>query len=144
MTMRSVSLALVVAAIASLASADVGGPSKPTGKPIITASGLRYYELTVGSGATAQSGDIARVHYTGWLTDGRKFDSSYDHGQPLRFWLGKGNVIAGWDEGVVGMRVGGKRQLLIPAKLGYGAKGTAGIPPNADLVFEVELVGLDK
>jgi FKBP-type peptidyl-prolyl cis-trans isomerase len=86
-----------------------------------------------------------RVHYTGWLTDGTKFDSSRDHGgEPLRFWLGKGNVIKGWDEGVVGMKVGGKRQLHIPARLGYGARGSGRIPPNADLVFDVELVAVSK
>lgn len=146
MTARVLSFAFVLAALAPLALAGGGGggPAKTTGKPITTPTGLKYWDLKVGSGPVAAAGDIVVVHYTGWLTDGTKFDSSYDHGQPLRFWLGKGNVIAGWDQGVVGMKVGGKRQLHIPAKLGYGAKGAGPIPPNADLVFDVELLRVDK
>jgi FKBP-type peptidyl-prolyl cis-trans isomerase len=142
MTLRVLAVAVVVA-FAVRAAAE-GGPTATTGKPITTASGLQYWDLKVGDGTTAASGDIVRVHYTGWLTDGSKFDSSYDHGEPLRFWLGKGNVIKGWDEGVAGMKVGGKRQLHIPARLGYGAHGSGRIPANADLVFDVELVGVSK
>jgi FKBP-type peptidyl-prolyl cis-trans isomerase len=131
-----------VFAAASLAAPS--GPTPTTGKPVTTTSGLQYWDLKVGSGDVAASGDIVRVHYTGWLTDGTKFDSSLDRKEPLRFWLGKGQVIKGWDEGVAGMKVGGKRQLRIPAKLGYGDKGTGNIPPGADLIFDVELVGVSK
>ncbi len=107
------------------------------------ASGLVYEDLVVGEGAVAAAGQSATVHYTGWLTDGTKFDSSLDRGEPFQFPLGAGMVIRGWDEGVQGMHVGGKRKLTIPAELGYGARGAGGvIPPNATLVFEVELLGL--
>ncbi|MCB1789026.1 MAG: FKBP-type peptidyl-prolyl cis-trans isomerase [Gammaproteobacteria bacterium] len=109
----------------------------------ITDSGLKYEDLAVGDGATAQAGQRVSVHYTGWLTDGSKFDSSVDRGQPFEFSLGRGMVIRGWDEGVAGMQVGGRRKLTIPAHLGYGAQGAGGvIPPNATLVFEVELLGV--
>lgn len=109
-----------------------------------TASGLQYDELRVGDGAVARSGDDVLVHYTGWLTDGSKFDSSRDRDEPFRFALGRGNVIAGWDEGVAGMRVGGLRKLTIPPQLGYGAWGAGDvIPPDATLVFEVELLAID-
>ncbi len=104
-------------------------------------SGLKYVDLKVGDGTVAESGMTASVHYTGWLTDGTKFDSSLDRGQPFAFKLGAGQVIRGWDEGVKGMRVGGKRKLTIPPDLGYGSAGAGGlIPPNATLVFDVELV----
>ena len=106
-----------------------------------TASGLVFEELTVGSGNPATAGQKVSVHYTGWLTNGTKFDSSKDRGEPFIFPLGKGHVIRGWDEGVAGMKVGGKRKLTIPPTLGYGARGAGGvIPPNATLVFEVELL----
>ena len=108
-----------------------------------TASGLIIEELVVGSGAAATSGQKAKVHYTGWLTNGTKFDSSKDRGDPFEFPLGAGRVIKGWDEGVQGMKVGGKRKLTIPPGLGYGARGAGGvIPPDATLVFEVELLGV--
>ena len=104
-----------------------------------TASGLVIEELEVGTGAEATAGQQVQVHYTGWLTDGKKFDSSKDRNDPFVFGLGARQVIAGWDEGVQGMKVGGKRKLTIPASLGYGARGAGGvIPPNATLVFEVE------
>ncbi|MEM8932427.1 MAG: FKBP-type peptidyl-prolyl cis-trans isomerase [Acidobacteriota bacterium] len=106
-------------------------------------SGLQYQDLVQGEGAEAKPGQTVRVHYTGWLTDGTKFDSSVDRGEPFDFPLGAGMVIRGWDEGVAGMRIGGKRKLVIPPDLGYGAHGAGGvIPPNATLVFEVELLGL--
>lgn len=108
-----------------------------------TASGLIIEEITVGDGATAEVGQTVSVHYTGWLTDGQKFDSSLDRNEAFEFPLGKRWVIAGWDEGVQGMKIGGKRKLTIPPELGYGPRGAGGvIPPNATLVFEVELLGL--
>ncbi|MCC6956759.1 MAG: FKBP-type peptidyl-prolyl cis-trans isomerase [Anaerolineales bacterium] len=108
---------------------------------ITTASGLQYEDLLVGEGAQAQPGDTVSVHYTGWLQDGTKFDSSLDRGQPFTFTLGRGEVIKGWDKGVAGMRAGGKRRLVIPPDLGYGSQGAGGvIPPGATLIFEVELV----
>jgi FKBP-type peptidyl-prolyl cis-trans isomerase FkpA len=107
----------------------------------ITDSGLKYDDLKEGGGAEAVAGNQVSVHYTGWLEDGTKFDSSLDRNQPFQFGLGKGQVIRGWDEGVQGMKVGGKRKLIIPAQLGYGAAGAGGvIPPNATLIFEVELL----
>ncbi|HEB95712.1 MAG TPA: FKBP-type peptidyl-prolyl cis-trans isomerase [Sedimenticola thiotaurini] len=107
----------------------------------MTDSGLKYEDLAEGEGPQAQAGQQVRVHYTGWLTDGTKFDSSLDRNQPFDFPLGGGRVIRGWDEGVQGMRVGGRRRLTIPPQLGYGAAGAGGvIPPNATLVFEVELL----
>ena len=107
----------------------------------ITDSGLKFEDLAEGDGDTAAAGQQVSVHYTGWLTDGTKFDSSVDRNQPFKFALGKGMVIRGWDEGVQGMKIGGKRKLTIPAQLGYGASGAGGvIPPNATLVFEVELL----
>ena len=110
---------------------------------LTTASGLIIEELKTGEGATATAGQMVTVHYTGWLTDGRKFDSSKDRGEPFFFHLGGREVIAGWDEGVVGMQIGGVRKLTIPPELGYGPRGAGGvIPPNATLVFEVELLGV--
>ena len=111
---------------------------------IKTASGLQIEELVVGTGAAAASGQKVSVHYTGWLTNGTKFDSSKDRNEAFVFGLGRGQVIRGWDEGVQGMKVGGKRKLTIPPELGYGARGAGGvIPPNATLVFEVELLGVN-
>lgn len=104
------------------------------------ASGLQYEDMVVGNGKMADPGLTVTVHYTGWLTDGTKFDSSVDRGQPFTFQLGAGQVIPGWDEGVKGMRVGGKRKLTIPPDLGYGARGAGPIPPNSTLVFDVELL----
>jgi FKBP-type peptidyl-prolyl cis-trans isomerase FkpA len=108
---------------------------------VTTASGLQYEDLTEGTGAEARAGQTVSVHYTGWLTDGQKFDSSKDRNDPFDFVLGGGMVIKGWDEGVQGMKVGGVRRLTIPPLLGYGVRGAGGvIPPNATLVFEVELL----
>ena len=110
---------------------------------VTTPSGLRYIDEVVGKGAQPTPGKLVSVHYTGTLTDGKKFDSSLDRGQPFQFVIGKGQVIPGWDEGVMSMRVGGKRKLMIPSKLGYGARGAGGvIPPNADLNFDVELLSV--
>jgi FKBP-type peptidyl-prolyl cis-trans isomerase FkpA len=104
---------------------------------------LTVEEIQVGSGAEAVAGKQVSVHYTGWLTNGTKFDSSVDRGRPFQFRLGAGDVIKGWDQGVAGMKIGGKRKLTIPPELGYGARGAGGvIPPNATLVFEVELLGV--
>ena len=108
-----------------------------------TPSGLVIEEITVGTGAEAAAGQMVTVHYTGWLTDGTKFDSSKDRNDPFVFPLGAGHVIKGWDEGVQGMKIGGTRKLTIPPALGYGARGAGGvIPPNATLVFEVELLAV--
>ena len=108
---------------------------------VTTPTGLTYEDLVEGTGDAAKMGETVSVHYTGWLTDGKKFDSSKDRGQPFPFPLGAGRVIKGWDEGVQGMKVGGKRKLTIPPQLGYGSRGAAGvILPNAILVFEVELL----
>ena len=115
---------------------------------IVTASGLQYEEIIVGDGEQAAAGHYVSVHYTGWLQNadgsaGGKFDSSKDRNEAFEFPLGAGHVIKGWDEGVQGMKIGGKRKLIIPAALGYGARGAGGvIPPNATLIFEVELLGV--
>jgi FKBP-type peptidyl-prolyl cis-trans isomerase FkpA len=110
---------------------------------ITTASGLIYEDTVAGAGAEARAGQFVTVHYTGWLTNGSKFDSSKDRNDPFQFPLGQRHVIAGWDEGVQGMQVGGTRKLTIPPQLGYGARGAGGvIPPNATLVFEVELLAI--
>ena len=110
---------------------------------ITTASGLVYEDTVVGEGAEAVAGNYVSVHYTGWLTNGEKFDSSKDRDEPFEFPLAQRHVIAGWDEGVQGMKVGGTRKLTIPPQLGYGARGAGGvIPPNATLVFEVELLAI--
>ncbi len=110
---------------------------------VTTSSGLKYVDQVVGTGDPAVAGKTASVHYTGWLENGKKFDSSVDRGQPFSFPLGAGRVIKGWDEGVQGMKVGGKRKLTIPSDLGYGSRGAGGvIPPNATLIFDVELLGV--
>jgi len=117
------------------------GPTKVTGAPTKTASGLEYWDIKVGTGAVAQSGKHVKVDYTGWLTTGKKFDSSVGTGHPFDFMLGASQVIKGWDEGVAGMKVGGKRQLRIPPDLAYGKGGySTVIPPNATLIFDVRLV----
>ena len=125
------------------ARADNSAPSKVKGAPVTLPSGLKYVDLKKGGGAEAKAGASVSVHYTGWLTDGKKFDSSVDRGEPFQFKLGAGMVIKGWDEGVAGMKVGGKRQLTIPANLAYGERGAGGvIPPGATLIFDVELLAV--
>ncbi len=110
---------------------------------VTTPSGLQYKDLVVGTGATPQKGQNVKVHYTGTLENGTKFDSSRDRGEPFQFRIGVGQVIKGWDEGVITMQVGGRRELIIPPNLGYGARGAGRvIPPNATLVFDVELLGV--
>jgi len=115
------------------------------GKSVTTASGLKYIDQVVGKGASPIKGKQVKVHYTGTLENGKKFDSSVDRNEPFTFVIGVGQVIRGWDEGVMTMKVGGKRKLIIPAKLGYGAAGAGGvIPPNATLIFDVELLDVGK
>ena len=143
--------ALAAATSISLAKTQTAAP--PTPQPMLfpgiitdtvkTADGLQYKDLVVGTGLSAKTGNTVSVHYTGWLTNGTKFDSSLDHGQPFDFVLGAGGVIKGWDEGVVGMQAGGTRLLYIPPELGYGATGSGStIPANATLVFEVVLLSI--
>ena len=135
----------VIAMTSGHAQTNNSSPTKVNGKPTTTASGLQYWDITAGKGAAAVAGKNVKVHYTGWLTDGKKFDSSVDRSEPFVFPLGAGRVIKGWDEGVAGMKVGGKRQLRIPPELGYGARGAGGvIPPNATLLFDVELLDAGK
>jgi FKBP-type peptidyl-prolyl cis-trans isomerase len=126
------------------ATSNTNAPTKVTGDGVKSPSGLVYWDIRVGTGEAAKEGSHVRVHYTGWLTSGKKFDSSVDAGKPFDFTIGNGEVIKGWEEGVAGMRLGGKRQLRIPPALGYGAEGTPGgpIPPNATLIFDVELLGV--
>ena len=131
--------------LASAPAQDSGGPTKVSGKPTKLPDGLEYWDIKEGTGAAAKSGDKVKVHYTGWLTDGKKFDSSVDRNEPFGFTIDGHQVIKGWDEGVAGMKVGGKRQLRIPPELGYGSRGAGGvIPPNATLIFDVELLGINK
>jgi len=122
---------------------NTSAPTKVTGDGVKTASGLQYWDITVGTGDVAKEGSHVKVHYTGWLTTGKKFDSSVDAGKPYEFAIGRGDVIKGWDEGVTGMKVGGKRQLRIPPELGYGANGYPGvIPANATLIFDIQLLAV--
>jgi len=117
-------------------------PTKVTGDGVKTASGLQYWDIKVGTGAEAKTGSHVKVHYTGWLTTGKKFDSSVDAHQPFDFTIGNSEVIKGWEEGVAGMKIGGKRQLRIPPELGYGASGSGPIPANATLIFDIQLLGV--
>jgi FKBP-type peptidyl-prolyl cis-trans isomerase len=153
--MRHALLLVIVALVAAIAFAQTtarkkpvahaaAGPTAVTGDPVKTASGLEYWDIKVGTGATAAAGQTVKVHYTGWLTTGKKFDSSVGTSSPFEFKLGASEVIKGWDEGVDGMKVGGKRQLRIPPDLAYGEKGYEGvIPPSATLIFDVQLVAVE-
>ena len=138
----SVLLAAALATLPACQQRNITYPGeKTTMQKETTPSGLAFIDITVGTGTAAKAGDNVTVHYTGYLTDGKKFDSSVDRGQPFTFPLGAGRVIRGWDEGVAGMKVGGKRKLIIPPALAYGDRGAGGvIPPNAELVFDVELL----
>lgn len=134
---------LIGAVVAGAGVAYARHHHRPKEKIVKLADGLSYVDELVGKGPVAKPGHQVTVHYTGWLTNGTKFDSSLDRGQPFVFQLGAGQVIKGWDQGVAGMKVGGKRKLTIPASLGYGARGAGGvIPPNATLIFEVQLLGV--
>lgn len=146
---RTSAAALAVALLtAAAATAPVSSAmAQAKGKIMTTASGLQIEDTQVGTGATPKPGQICVMHYTGWLYEngakGKKFDSSVDRNEPFEFPIGKGRVIKGWDEGVASMQVGGKRTLIIPPELGYGARGAGGvIPPNATLIFDVELLGV--
>ena len=146
---KTFALFLAIAALALVplwAQTDTSAPTKVNGKAKTTASGVQYWDITVGTGTQATSGKTVKVNYTGWLTNGKKFDSSVDRGTPFSFKLGAMQVIKGWDEGVAGMKIGGKRQLKIPPEAGYGAQGVGGglIPPNSTLVFDVELLDVSK
>jgi FKBP-type peptidyl-prolyl cis-trans isomerase FkpA len=146
MKLIHVSAALTALVVFSLAAPPAVAQGA-SGKMSEMADGLKYTDTTVGTGVEATKGKKVSVHYTGWLynngTKGAKFDSSLDRGQPFSFALGAGQVIRGWDEGVAGMKIGGKRTLIIPPALGYGARGAGGvIPPNATLMFDVELLGV--
>jgi FKBP-type peptidyl-prolyl cis-trans isomerase FkpA len=134
-------MALVIVLVMMLALSSCEGPTRVSGPGVTTASGLQYWDIKVGTGAVAEKGMKVVVHYTGWLTNGKKFDSSVERYRPFPFRLGTGMVIKGWDEGVAGMKAGGKRQLRIPPELGYGSRGAPpDIPPDATLVFDVELL----
>ena len=143
----ALALAVLPASAQDHATPKNDSDKKSDTKMTRTSSGLQYQDTVVGTGESPKSGQICVMHYTGWLWEngekGRKFDSSVDRGKPFEFPLGQGRVIKGWDEGVASMKVGGKRTLLIPPQLGYGARGAGGvIPPNATLMFEVELLGV--
>jgi FKBP-type peptidyl-prolyl cis-trans isomerase FkpA len=143
--MFSAILAMTTVAIfAQSEMVDTSKPTPVTGPAKKTASGVSYWDIKEGTGATAMKGQTVSVHYTGWFTNGKKFDSSIG-GKPLPFKIGAHEVIRGWEEGVAGMKVGGKRQLKIPPELGYGSRGYPGaIPPNATLIFDVELISIDS
>ncbi len=138
-TSALISFTLILGGEGTMAATE----SNSAGQEITTSSGLKYVDQVLGAGEVAVAGKTTTVHYTGWLENGKKFDSSVDRGQPFAFPLGGGRVIKGWDEGVQGMKVGGKRKLTIPSDLGYGSRGAGGvIPPNATLIFDVELLGV--
>ena len=120
------------------------GPPPVAGEPTFSETGLGIIDIETGTGETPEAGQTLAVHYTGWLSDGTKFDSSLDRGSPFEFALGQGRVISGWDEGVATMKVGGKRRLIIPAELAYGEQERSGIPPNSELTFDIELLEIKE
>lgn len=135
----------ILAALIAVPAYAAKDTKKSDSKTVTTASGLKYTDVVVGKGASPVAGKQVKVHYTGTLENGKKFDSSVDRNDPFSFTIGVGQVIPGWDEGVMTMKVGGKRKLIIPSKLGYGASGAGGvIPPNATLLFDVELLDVSK
>jgi peptidylprolyl isomerase len=141
--MKRVLLMITGLLLACVIAMPVAAAEKKGKKMVTTVSGLKYVDLLEGAGSSPVKGKLVTVHYTGTLDNGKKFDSSVDRNEPFSFVIGVGQVIKGWDEGVMGMKVGGKRQLIIPANLGYGARGAGGvIPPNATLHFDVELLGI--
>src|ERR1022692_2735266 len=138
--MRTLAIVILVLAGTGLTTALSNGGDKKKDEIITTKSGLKYIEVKVGDGKIAKKGDAVTVPYTGMFKDGKKFDSSLDRNKPFTFELGQGEVIKGWDEGVAGMKEGGKRKLIIPSDLAYGPKGRGPIPPNAELHFDVDLL----
>jgi FKBP-type peptidyl-prolyl cis-trans isomerases 1 len=132
----------VIAALIIGCALTLSGCGHKTGVEVTTPSGLKYVDEVIGTGEKPRLGKTVVVHYTGTLTDGTKFDSSVDRGQPYEFRIGTGTVIRGWDEGILSMQVGGKRKLIVPPDLGYGAQVKNKIPPNSTLIFEVELLGV--
>jgi FKBP-type peptidyl-prolyl cis-trans isomerase len=133
---------LLVALLSGLALIEGGCGGGSQSKEVTTPSGLKYVDEVVGTGERARLGRTISVHYTGTFVDGTKFESSLDRGQPYEFRLGTGNVIRGWDEGILGMQVGGKRKLIIPPDLGYGSQSNGKIPGNSTLIFEIELISV--
>ena len=141
----TIAASVLMAALLAVPAFAATETKKTAGKTVTTASGLKYVDVVVGNGASPVAGKMVKVHYTGTLENGKKFDSSVDRNEPFSFTIGVGQVIAGWDEGVMTMKVGGKRKLIIPSKLGYGPRGAGGaIPPNATLLFDVELLDVAK
>ena len=135
--------AMAIAAVLFIALGTGGGGGRSSSGEVTTPSGLRYIDEVVGTGQSPKPGQNVTVQYTGTLQDGTKFDSSLDSGQPYKFQIGAGRVIEGWDEGIMTMKVGGKRRLIVPPNLAYGAVGRPKIPPNSTLFFEVELLGIN-
>ncbi|MDD2270916.1 MAG: FKBP-type peptidyl-prolyl cis-trans isomerase [Desulfuromonadaceae bacterium] len=144
-SLSKIAVSVVMALLLAVPVFAAQNAKKGAVKTVATASGLKYIDVVVGKGAAPTAGKPVKVHYTGTLENGKKFDSSVDRNEPFSFVIGVGQVIPGWDEGVMTMKVGGKRKLIIPAKLGYGSRGAGGvIPPNATLLFDVELLDVAK
>lgn len=141
--LRTAAILAAVFMLGAFMNAQTNGGPEKVEKYRSTLSGVEFADLKVGDGPMTRRGQTVRVHYTGWLLSGKKFDSSVDRKEPFEFTIGAGEVIKGWEDGVEGMKVGGKRQLKIPSQLAYGSRGAAGIiPPNATLIFDIELLGI--